>query len=111
EPAIVTEGALPTTATIIGKNLRLGMRLSLDDGNAAELEAPEITVGDAPATRVSYRDANQLDLVLPRVLEPGVYDVHVTLSSRHHLMLTAALRIVTDDWRSNDAEASSDAHS
>lgn len=93
EPSVVEEDALPVSATVVGENLRLVMRVSLDDENDAQLAAPRVTLNGTNAAWVAYRSANQLDVMLPTELAPGVYDVNVSLG-QHRLVLPAGLRVL-----------------
>lgn len=102
EPSVLAQSELPKAATIIGENLRLGTRLSVDDEDAAELAVPKVTFDGVNAAWVTYRGANQLDLMLPLGLLPGSYDVEVTLDARNTLQLPSGLLVLGAGITSSD---------
>jgi hypothetical protein len=106
EPSVLTEGELPMPATIFGQNLRLGTRLSLDDESAAELAVPRVSLNGVNAAWVTYRDSNQLAVMLPSDLSAGVYDVAVLLDPQHPLVLPGGLHVLSDGTASTGGEDS-----
>jgi hypothetical protein len=110
EPSVLAQTELPRAATILGENLRMGMRLSLDDENAAQLAAPKVTFNGVNAAWVSYRGANQLDVMLPVDLAPGSYDVEVTLDALTTLQLQSGLLVLGAAATSSDGSDETNTH-
>lgn len=97
EPSVLPQGELPSSAVILGENLTLGARLSLDNQEAAELASPRVSFNGVNATWVSYHGSDRLDVMLPTMLTPGVYDVNVELDPQRRLVLPAGLHVLANE--------------
>lgn len=102
-PGYVSVDELPLLATISGEGLGNQVSLSLESDDRATRTPVEASLGGMPLQVVARVSDTAVQVLVPAVFAPGVYDAELTLG-HHKAVLPRALTLSSDSDGSGGAE-------